>query len=129
MIAVDANAIVAMLVDDAELGSTSRSLYAKHDLAAPDLLPYEVASVLRKLCRLGLVTERAADQSLRDLQLIRLSTVGFGDIAHRIWNLRDNLSTYGAAYVAVAELLDIPLLTFDARIRRAPGPSCRFVDV
>ena len=51
MIAVDANAVVALLVDDADLGGTSRRLYAEHDLAAPDLLPYEVASVLRKLTR------------------------------------------------------------------------------
>jgi predicted nucleic acid-binding protein len=127
MIAIDANAVVAMLIDGAELGSASRGLYAKHDLAAPDLLPYEVTSVLRKLCRLETVTERAAEQALRDLSLIRLSAVAYGDIARRIWELRDNLSTYDAAYVAVAELFDVPLLTFDDRLRGAPGPRCDFV--
>jgi predicted nucleic acid-binding protein len=127
MIAVDASAVVALLVDDAELGSTSRGLYAQHDFAAPDLLPYEATSVLRKLCNLGTVTEGVAQQAWRDLSLIRLSAVPYGDIAARIWDLRDNLSAYDAAYVAVAELFDIPLLTFDPRIRRAPGPTCQFV--
>ena len=129
MIAVDANAVVAMLVDDAQLGAASRGLYAEHDLAAPDLLGYEVTSVLRKLCHIGAVAERAAEQALRDLSLIRLDPVPFGDIAQRMWELRHNLSAYDAAYVAVAELYDVPLLTFDSRIRRAPGVSCQFVEV
>lgn len=42
----------------------------------------------------------------------------------RIWELRDNLSAYDATYVAVAEALDAPLLTADARLARAPGPTC-----
>jgi predicted nucleic acid-binding protein len=129
MIAIDANAVVAMLIDDAELGSVSRGMYTKHDFVAPDLLPYEFASVLRKLCRLGKVTPRAAEHALSDLRLIRLSAVPFDDIAERIWQLRDNLSAYDAAYVAVAELFGVALLTFDDRIRRAAGPSCEFVDV
>ena len=129
MIAIDANAVVALLVDDAELGMSSRRAYAQHDLAAPDLLSYEVASVLRKLCELNLITERLAEHALRDLQLLRVDTVPFADIAQRMWELRDNLSAYDAAYVAVAELFDVELLTFDQRVRRAPGPRCEFVTV
>ncbi len=129
MIAVDANAVVALLVDDAELGRASRGLYAQHDLVAPDLLPYEVTSVLRKLCQLNVVNERVAEHALHDLGLIRFSTVPYGDIAQRMWELRDNLSAYDAAYVAVAELFEVPLLTFDNRIRRAPGPRCEFLEV
>ena len=129
MIAVDANAIVALLVDDGQLGSAGRSLYLEHDLAAPDLLPYEVISVLRKLSQRGTVTERVAEQALRDLSLVRLSAISYSEIAQRIWELRDNLSPYDAAYVAVAELLRIPLLTFDNRLRRSPGPSCEFVEI
>jgi len=127
VIAVDANAVVALLVDESELGVASRRLYAEHDLAAPDLLPYEVASVLRKLCRLNVVTNRTAEHALQDLHLVRISPVPYMDISGRIWQLRENLSVYDAAYVAVAELFDVPLLTFDGRIRRAPGPNCEFV--
>jgi predicted nucleic acid-binding protein len=42
----------------------------------------------------------------------------------RIWELRENLSAYDATYVAVAEALDTLLLTADARLTRAPGPTC-----
>jgi predicted nucleic acid-binding protein len=129
MIAVDANAVVALLVDDGMLGATSRRLYSEHDLAAPDLLPYEVTSVLRKLCQTQVVTERVAEQGLRDLALIRFSTVPYGDIGRRIWMLRANVSAYDSAYVAVAELFGIPLLTFDTRLRNAPGTNCEFVEV
>jgi predicted nucleic acid-binding protein len=129
MIAIDANAVVALLVDDAELGISSRRAYAQHDLTAPDLLSYEVTSVLRKLCQLEAITERVAEHALRDLNLLRVDTVPYGDIAQRMWELRDNLSAYDAAYVAVAELFDVELLTFDQRVRRAPGPRCEFVTV
>lgn len=129
MIAVDANAVVALLVDNAELGSIGRALYAQHDLAAPDLLPYEVTSTLRKLCRLQTVSLRVAEQALNDMALLRISTVPYDDIALRIWDLRENVSAYDGAYVAVAELFDVPLLTFDERLQRAPGPTCEFVSV
>jgi predicted nucleic acid-binding protein len=129
MIAIDANAVVALLVDDGELGAASRRLHAEHDLVAPDLLHYEVASVLRKLTQLEVVTQRVAGLALGDLHLLRLDAVPFADIGQRMWALRDNLSAYDAAYVAVAELLDLPLLTFDGRLRRSPGPTCTFIEV
>jgi predicted nucleic acid-binding protein len=129
MIAIDANAVVALLVDDGELGATTRRVHAEHDLVAPDLLPYEVASVLRKLTQLEIITERVAGLALGDLHLVRLDAVPFADIGQRIWSLRDNLSAYDAAYVAVAELLGIPLLTFDGRLRRSAGPTCTFIEV
>jgi predicted nucleic acid-binding protein len=129
MIAIDANAVVALLIDDADLGAASRRLYAEHDLVAPDLLPYEVTSVLRTLVRRGIVTERNAGVALLDFGLARVEAVTYEDIGQRIWELRQNLSAYDAAYVAVAELYDVPLLTFDGRIRRSPGLRCEFVDV
>ena len=129
MIAIDANAVVALLVDDAELGISSRRAYAQHDLTAPDLLSYEVMSVLRRLYQLNTISQRVAEHALRDLHLLRVETVPYGDIAQRMWELRDNLSADDAAYVAVAELFDVKLLTFDQRVRRAPGPRCEFVSV
>ena len=128
MIAVDANAVVALLVDDAELGSLSRAMYSQHDLAAPDLLPYEVTSVLRKLCQLQTVTRRVAEHALHDLALLTISFVSYDHIARRIWELRESVSACDGAYVAVAELFDVPLLTFDKRLQRAPGPTCEFVE-
>jgi predicted nucleic acid-binding protein len=43
----------------------------------------------------------------------------------RVWSLRDNLTAYDAAYVALAEALDAPLLTRDRRMASAPGLRAR----
>ena len=42
----------------------------------------------------------------------------------RIWALRDNLTAYDAAYVALAEAIGAPLLTADRKLARAPGIDC-----
>jgi predicted nucleic acid-binding protein len=129
VIAIDANAVVALLVDESELGLRSRHHYSLNDLAAPDLLHFEVSSVLRKLSQRGALSARMASHGLKDLELLRINTVPYGDIGQRMWELRNNLSAYDASYVAVAELFDVELLTFDERIRRAPGPRCTFVEI
>ena len=128
MIAIDANAVVALLVDESDLGAISRRQYSLHDLAAPDLLHFEVSNTMRRLCQLHGLSSRLAEQALRDLELLRITMIPFADIGQRMWELRDNLSAYDASYVAVAELLEVELLTFDGRIRRAPGPRCDFIE-
>ena len=55
------------------------------------------------------------------LGLRRLAVVG---LLSRIWELRDNLSAYDATYVALAEALACELVTADARLAQAPGPTC-----
>jgi len=62
----------------------------------------------------------------KDLCTLELSLVPFEAFAERVWQLRRNVSSYDAWYVAVAEALDLPLATLDRRLSRAPGPSCRF---
>ena len=128
MIAIDASAVVALLVDEAELGSASRHQYSLHDLAAPELLHFEVSSALRRLCHRKRLSPRLAEHALHDLELLRISTIPYSDIGQRMWELRDNLSAHDASYVAVAEFLEVELLTFDGRIRRAPGARCSFVE-
>ena len=51
----------------------------------------------------------------------------FEPLAERIWELRANLTTYDAFYVALAESIDAPLATLDLRLTRAPGTTCDFV--
>jgi len=68
---------------------------------------------------LGLHAERALGAWAR-LGMYRVTVVG---LLERIWELRENLSAYEATYVAVAETLETPLLTADARLARAPGPN------
>ena len=54
-------------------------------------------------------------------------TVGFELIADRTWQLRHNLTSYDASYVATAELLGAPLATLDMRVTTTPGATCDFV--
>jgi predicted nucleic acid-binding protein len=42
-------------------------------------------------------------------------------LAVRIWELRENLTAYDATYVALAEVLDAPMVTMDVRLAQAPG--------
>jgi predicted nucleic acid-binding protein len=42
----------------------------------------------------------------------------------RCWELRATLTAYDAAYVALAELLQAPLVTADGKLSGADGPRC-----
>ena len=87
----------------------------------PHLIDLEVAQVLRRYVRDGTLTEpeaRAALDRWRDLDVERYAHEPFLD---RIWRLRDNLTAYDAAYVALAEALSMVLVTGDRKLARAPG--------
>lgn len=66
---------------------------------------------------------------MQHLSEIRGMEIGFEQLADRIWELRGQITVYDASYVAVAEFVDVPLLTLDERLRRAKGPRCNFVDL
>jgi predicted nucleic acid-binding protein len=121
LIVVDA----AALVDALTLAPGTDGLRARldgEDLNAPFLLDHEVVSALRGLTLGGhLSAERALDalSDFEDLQLTRWECTDA--LRRRMFALRANLSAYDAAYVALAEVLDCPLVTRDARIERADG--------
>ena len=62
-----------------------------------------------------------------DLLDLAIELVPYGPAAQRVWELRENLTTYDAWYVATAELFDLPLATLDQRVVRASGPTCSFL--
>lgn len=129
MIVLDASAAVALLVDSGTVGGEVAARLVQHEIAYPSLLPYEVASALRRLAATDVITPQLAARSLHDVTLLNGQAFEFSDIASRVWELRHNVSTYDAAYVALAELLEVPLLTLDSRLRAAPGLRCQFVDL
>ena len=88
---------------------------------APALLDLEVLEVLRGLTRGGKLRRHAAEVAVGDYRELALSRYPSTDLMARIWELRDNLTAYDAAYVALAEVLGIPLITCDARLASAPG--------
>lgn len=129
MIVLDASAAVALLVDSGTVGGQVAARLLQHEIAYPSLLPYEVASALRRLAATDVITPQLAARSLHDVTLLNGQAFEFSDLVRRVWELRHNVSTYDAAYVALAELLEVPLLTLDSRLRTAPGLRCQFVDL
>ncbi len=127
MIVVDASAVVALAVDSGSAGDFVGTMIAEHGVAYPSLLPYEVANGLRRLCARGTIDAAFAEQALRDANALRGEVFEFDELAERVWQLRHNLTVYDAAYVALAESIDVPLLTLDARLAAASGPRCQFV--
>ncbi len=71
------------------------------------------------------MTPEVAQDALRDLNGLRIERVPHVALLGRAFELRDSVSFYDALYVALAEELDLPLLTLDARIARAHGHRAR----
>lgn len=124
MIVVDASVLLVALVGDTGEADRTRERLTSVDLAAPMLIDLEIASALRRDVRDGLVDEHRSHDVLAQLPALRLRRARHLPLLPRIWELRDNVTSYDAAYVALAELLDVTLLTADARLARAPGPRC-----
>ncbi len=121
MLVVDTSALVAALVADPPSAVLVQRLGAESELHAPHLIDVEALSALRRLVRLGhLPVERAETvrEDLRDLAIVRYPHAMLLD---RMWELRDNLTAYDAAFVALSEVLGAPLVTADARVAAAPG--------
>lgn len=121
---VDASVVVAALVDGGTTGGWSRDRLNTGDLAAPHHLPAEVAHALRRAAGDGRVGAESAALAHRDLLRLPVGLFPYGPLAPRIWELRQHISTYDAWYVALAESLQAPFVTLDARLARAHGIRC-----
>lgn len=93
-------------------------------MAVPALADLEVASVLRRAVMVGRLDDRRSAQALADLAALPLRRAPHTPLLDRIWQLRENLTVYDAAYVALAETLEVLLLTADRRLSTAPGIDC-----
>ena len=127
MIVLDASAAIDWLLQTATGQRIERRIYSLGEsLHAPHLLDLEVAQVLRRLVREAAVPAQRADQALQDLFDLRVTRYPHFVFLPRIWQLRDNVSAYDAAYVALTEKLGATLLTRDARLASA---SARRVNI
>jgi predicted nucleic acid-binding protein len=124
LIVVDASIVVTALADDGPDGDRARLRLRGERLSAPHLIDIEVGSAWRRLVSRGQLDDRRVRLALRDLVALRLERVPHGRLLQRCWELQDNLTMYDAAYVALAELLEVSLLTADSRIHSAPGLRC-----
>ena len=124
MIVVDASVVVTGLADDGAGGDQVRARLRGERLVAPHLLDVEVISAWRRLAAAGALDERRAALARDDLASLRIERLAHAPLLERCWELRDALSVYDATYVAIAELLEVPLLTADRRLAAAPGLRC-----
>ena len=95
--------------------------------AAPEIIDLEVASTLRRYVRSGLLTPEDARSALVDARDTSVARTAHRPLLDRVWELRDSVTPYDAAYVALAETLGVPLLTCDARLGRARGHRAEVV--
>ncbi|HXI11806.1 MAG TPA: type II toxin-antitoxin system VapC family toxin [Thermoanaerobaculia bacterium] len=117
MIVADASAILEILLHTkAASALRDRILGSDESLHAPELLDLEVLQVIRRYLQTRDIALPRAEEALRDLADLRLERYPHGILLRRIWQLRQNFTSYDAAYVSLAELLDATLITTDARL-------------
>lgn len=120
---LDASVAVTALT---EPGSPAANLLSADDAVfqVPSIFDAEVLSALRGLVRGGKFDHGAAADLIADLMLFPVDRWHLSPLLPRMWELRDNLTPYDAAYVALAELTGTLLVTGDERIAAAPGTRC-----
>ncbi len=126
MIVLDASAVVELLLGTevgriiaARIGDPTIGIHAPH------LVDVEVVQALRRYVQGGELDRVSATAALENLRSLDLERHSHEPLLGRIWALRQNLTAYDAAYVALAEALDAILLTCDVKLARTPGVSGR----
>jgi predicted nucleic acid-binding protein len=126
MIVVDASAMLEVLLRTPAAKAVEKWLFdPRQTLHAPHLLDIEVAQVIRRYSANGEIDSERGRASLADLADFPLHRYPHDFLLPRIWDLRNNLTAYDAAYVSLAEVLDAPLLTRDRRLAAAAGHHAR----
>jgi predicted nucleic acid-binding protein len=124
-IVIDASVVAAALVDSGRVGQAGLERLPSEPLAAPHLMPVEVASVLRRAELSGDISAEEAELAHVHLLDLPVALFPYEPFARRVWDLRRSVTPYDAWHVALAEELDATLVTLDVRLARAHGPSCR----
>lgn len=96
---------------------------ADEDLAAPHLIDAEVGHALRGMVGRTVIDESLARGMLGDLADVEIVRFGHTALLPRAWELRENLTIYDALYIALAEAMDVPLVTLDKGLAGVPGTS------
>ena len=120
----DASVVVAMLLDSGPDGRWATAALSGAALAAPNLIAFEAANIIRRHQLARLVSPDQSAQAHEDLLDLTIEQWPYELLASRAWELRRNLSIYDASYVALAELVETTLVTLDKRMGRAPGLRC-----
>jgi len=122
VIVLDASAAIEWLIKSSAGMKVDRRLFSPPvTLHVPHLLDVEIAQVLRRYVRERIITASRGEEALQDLRDLPLNRYPHDVLMPRVWELRTVLTAYDAVYVALAELLDAPLVTYDRKIALASG--------
>jgi predicted nucleic acid-binding protein len=124
---IDSSAVIALLADRKGVGEWVASTIDGRRTATTWLMPFEVGNALRRTELDGDLDRAAADRAHDRMRRMQFDFWPHSRLAERAWELRGSVTYYDASYVALAELLDAPLVTLDRRLARAPGPRCEFL--
>lgn len=125
MLVVDTSAVLAALVVRQPAAGLVERLAEDGDLHAPHLIDTEMLHALRRLTLADEISEDRAADTLGDFAELALVRYPHQPLSDRVWQLRHDLTAYDATFVALAETLEAPLVTCDARLASAPGHSAR----
>lgn len=127
MLVLDASVVIELLIsDDVKKIARLENRLTNEVLVAPDHTWIEVASVIARLNRVGRLSDADATQIIFHFQRLNIRPIGTSGLISQLWDMRQNVRPYDAAYVAVAEALNSPLVTCDKKLSNATGTSCTF---
>lgn len=129
MLVLDAGCLFELVCATPRAERVASYLEPNVDQLAPHLIDVEVFGAIRKQLELGRLDETAARQAVRDLRDWPGDRIGHRPLLERAWELRHRVRGHDATYVALAEAVDAPLLTTDARLARANGPRCQIITI
>jgi predicted nucleic acid-binding protein len=122
VIVVDASAMLEVLLNSPAAAAIGSRMFAPGEaLCAPHLIDVEVAQVLRRYSMVKTLSTARARQAFEDYREIRIERCPHDVLLPRIWELRHNLTAYDAAYIALAEALEAPLITCDRALGSIRG--------
>jgi len=121
VIVLDASAAVDLLAARVPADGLADRVLADGDLHAPHLIDVEVAQALRRLAASRALSDDRATDALLDAALLPIVRYPQLALVERAWELRHNLGVYDGVYIALAEMLEAPLVTCDRRLARASG--------
>lgn len=121
MIVVDTSALVDLMLESPPNAALIGRFDNVTEMHAPHLIDVEFLSVLRRLASLGSLTVDQAELSLRKFGQLPLHRYPHGALSTRVWQLRHSFTAYDGQYVALAEILKLPLVTCDLKLSNAHG--------
>jgi predicted nucleic acid-binding protein len=127
VIVADATAIVELLLAGERAEGVRSALEPHTEIHVPEHFHVEVISALRRYSIRKELSELRAAQALSTLSDLRAISYPVIEMLDELWELRDKLTAYDAAYLALAERLDVELLTLDGALAKAAANAGRLV--